>query len=404
MKCRFPVGHVGDFTIAVLLCETLTEHVGLLLHPYDDDDAEDPFHEMYYVGWDFDADSKTYKHVRLAYLGSDWYNLRFRNETFRAEWRDIYISNNNHRDKMDKFISWAPDRARGKSRPFRVPRHLIRSLRSLHLIPITGAPKSEEYSDDSVEFTLVGFMNTHTTVGEGFFIRLGLCAKRSDELLHLPHWATVYVVNDDTPSQKMLTDKNFTIISHDCETDHVEIWPNWTRDFGNTTRTVRLSFTRCVHNPITTRVVQVELIGSAYDNLRERSRGNLLARFKAVADVRRREVEEADAEEADAEEADAEEAETEEADSVVEPPRGSQGSLHPLTGHSTHSINDHSSRSTIPLPLALPSETHTSSVEGRASDHTDDGRRGVFTAKVKSFARLLSPRRVSDFTKSQTRP
>ena len=53
MKCRFPVAEVDGITIAVLLAETYDEHLGMILHPAEESELQDPTRKMYYIAWPF---------------------------------------------------------------------------------------------------------------------------------------------------------------------------------------------------------------------------------------------------------------------------------------------------------------------------------------------------------------
>ena len=259
MKCRFPIAEVDQFTIAVLLCETTTDHVGLLLYPAVDDEVQDPSRKMYYIGHGFETSSQSFRYVRLAHLGRDLYNLRFRGKTFRAEWRDIYIAAGNSASKNEVLIHWSTDRSTPMA--FRVPRHIIRSIWSLDLDPHSAILPA---TTDEPLHLVVAFANAHTKVGEGVRIHLGLCGR----VAHQPHWAGVEIDNAPALARDRPRGEEGAPW-HDCDADHIEEWPDWAREVGNAERTVRIAFARCPHNPRAHRRVltRIELAGEEFDAL-----------------------------------------------------------------------------------------------------------------------------------------
>ena len=277
MKCRFPIAKIDDFTIAVLLCETTSEHVGLILHPSNETDVQDVTRKAYYIGREITiSDTSVFRrYTRLVYLGNDWYNLTFRGKPIRAEWKNIYIQSGVDRDNTTDTLSyWIPDCV--PSLPFRIPRALFRSLVSLDLIPLTSVWRLRSNLDFS--HACVVFMNLHDTVGEGIVINLGLCGD-SEKMLYRTHWAKVYIHHQKDDELSEPPDEDV----HDCATDHIDDWPDWTREFGDAERTVRLSFSRCVHRPQATRVVHLELSGTHFEDLKQRPRGGFIgARYYPI--------------------------------------------------------------------------------------------------------------------------
>ena len=79
MKCRFPVVDLeGSYAMAILLCETWDQHVGLLLHAAPDTELQDPSRKKYYTGYAFSRSILGRpQSCRIAYLGSDLHNLQF---------------------------------------------------------------------------------------------------------------------------------------------------------------------------------------------------------------------------------------------------------------------------------------------------------------------------------------
>ena len=141
MKCRFPVAEVDGITIAILLAETFKEHLGLILHPAANHELQDPSLNLYCVGWLFEVNSQTNRFCRLAYLGNDLYNLRFRGKTYQARWRDLYIHasprETDEADPARRLLLFGPDGI--PDTPFRVPRWLIGALSALLTLATNAA-------------------------------------------------------------------------------------------------------------------------------------------------------------------------------------------------------------------------------------------------------------------------
>ena len=53
--------------------------------------------------------------------------------------------------------------------------------------------------------------------------------------------------------------------THVCAADHVELWPGFTKTFGDFDRTARLSFTPCQFAPEDTLLLHLELWGRVYE-------------------------------------------------------------------------------------------------------------------------------------------
>ena len=133
MKCRFPVAHVNGVTIAVLPCQDNGEYIGLLLHPGPNDNAQAPSRKLYYVSWSFSLSTRSeYWSGRLAFLGSDIDNLRFRGRAVTATWQDIHIAahppTTGRTDGAHLLQGFLPDVS---PTAFRVPRTLMQTLGTL---------------------------------------------------------------------------------------------------------------------------------------------------------------------------------------------------------------------------------------------------------------------------------
>ena len=259
MKCRFPIIEVGDLLIAVLLCETEDEHIGLFLHPSPGSETQDPMRRTFYTGYAFvDDQSGKGGLYRLATLGTDLYNLRFRGKTYQARWRDIYIhANPRDTDEFDavrRLLFFTPDTI--PNTPFRVPRWLIGSLSSLRIPPINSA---ESDSDGELKSTWVEFADVVEC--EGVRLWLGF-SKTPDGDGRLVHYAWAEPSRTET-----WNDEDW--VAHKCREDEdcVADWEGMTKDFGDSERTIRLSFAPCAFSPRTTLVLHVELKGTVYEKM-----------------------------------------------------------------------------------------------------------------------------------------
>ena len=273
MKCHFPVAEIDGVTIAVLLVETDKQHLGLILHPAEDIELQDPSRRMYYTTWSFEK-GQSFDQCRLAHLGDDLYNLRFRGKPLNATWRDVYIhafprTSDDQADPGHLVLHFAPDRAptRGRARdpaPFRVPRWLVGALFNLQMQPRTGAVLDSTTSTE----TWVEFTNYSTS--EKIRLQFGVCTSETSGARH--HWAWA-----DNRSLSTWT-RPWGKRGHDCATDHIDSWPDATRAFGDEERTIRLSFARCVHSPQHTRVVHLELKGRVYEEMQRNANFSIASR------------------------------------------------------------------------------------------------------------------------------
>ena len=259
MKCRFPIIEIGDLLIAVLLCETEDEHIGLFLHPSPGSETQDPMRRTFYTGYAFiDDHSGKGGLYRLATLGADLYNLRFRGKTYQARWRDIYIhANPRDTDEFDavrRLLFFTPDTI--PNTPFRVPRWLIGSLSSLRIPPINSA---EYDSDDELKCTWVEFADVVEC--EGVRLWLGF-SKIPDGGGRFAHYAWAEPSRTET-----WNDEDW--VRHKCreDEDRVADWEGMAKDFGDSERTIRLSFAPCSFSPVTTLVLHVELKGVVYEKM-----------------------------------------------------------------------------------------------------------------------------------------
>ncbi len=255
LECRFPVIESDGLTVAVLLCDNSREHIGLLLHP-SNFLIQDPSRKKYHIGHGFRTPSGGVAFARLISLGNDFYNLRLNGKTVTAEWRDIFIADSPPPIMRDVAPSLCyPLHGIVPAPPFRLPHWLIgrltlmgMELRPLHVAsrPVDGKPLEVSATFEDV------------IAREGLRVILGTCAQPQSPGAH---WAKVMLQHPGTWGQR-------TDFAHDCLEHHVDVWPGWTKDFGDAERTVRLSFSRCRLTPEHTLVVHVELQGTVYDAMK----------------------------------------------------------------------------------------------------------------------------------------
>ncbi len=256
MKCRFPIIESDGLTIAVLLCETRSEHLGLILHP-SKDRLQDTYRKKYCTGRAWKTPSGKPVILRLVSLGRDFYNLRIFDKPVTAEWRKIVIVDSPPPIDRDATLTLSY-RLHNISPhpPFRLPHWLIGRM-SLMGMELGTLHLDSEPADGKPLQAAAVFRDLEVT-GESIVLMLGTCIQ---PLSHRPpqRWAKAIPVSL-TGSIQGLDD-----FSHDCLDHHVDGWPCWTKEFGDSDRTVKLSFSRYRMNPESgTFVVHIELEGSVY--------------------------------------------------------------------------------------------------------------------------------------------
>ena len=261
LKARFPVAEVEGITVVVLLCETATIHLGLLLHEAEESELVDPSRTTFYVTWAFKRnDQDTHSLCRICYLGEDLYDLRFRGHTLKPVWRDIYIrSGPRYQESMEPshlVLRFTPDR--NPPFPFRVPRWTLSALSTMRIQPTTGTVSSSS-SPSASWHVWVSF--GHITRYEGFAIAFGLCKKAGQEGKPV-HWARA------TPRQfDNWSDFAWRKREHDCHEEHICDWTGMGKDFGPPDRRIRLEFAECPFAPATTLVLYLNLSGRVYEEM-----------------------------------------------------------------------------------------------------------------------------------------
>ena len=271
MKCHLPVAEVNEVTIAVLPCQFNGERLGLLLHPPPNDQTRGPSRKLYYVSWPFrEPTGSECEAKRLACLGSDDDNLRFRGKPVAAIWREIYIAahppTTGRRDGAHLLQEFVLDVA---PTVFRIPRTLMQTLGALEFLPTTMTVSWDPASKDTMVFAC-----HNIRLVESIHVLLGTCNKLSTEA-HPCHWACAGQQNIATWGQL------WPEYVHNCTTDHIADWRGGAHDFGDAERTIRLVFVPCTHAPERTLVLGVELVGSRYEEIQKNANIRLppLARY-----------------------------------------------------------------------------------------------------------------------------
>ncbi|KAM5545132.1 hypothetical protein V8D89_001243 [Ganoderma adspersum] len=252
LECHFPIIESDGLIVAVLLCDTSREHIGLILRP-SDDPVQDLSRKKYHTGGMFSI----HGFKRLILLGSDLYNLRLNGKPVTAEWRDVVIAEAPSPVKRDV----APSRCFAlhsitPAPPFRVPHWLLSRLAQvgMEMRPISVQSRPSNGMPLRVSASFEDIVST-----ECVELVLGTCVRTPGPPAH---WAKAF--------PRFAFELNLAdLLSHDCRQDHVMAWPEWTKEFGDEDRTVRLSFSRCRLNPEHTLVVHIELEGRVYGDMKE---------------------------------------------------------------------------------------------------------------------------------------
>ena len=262
MECHLPVADVDGVTIAVLLADhDKRNHMGLLLHPADENDLTDPNIEMYYTGWSLMEPEGGQRLCRIALLGDDLYNLRFRSQRLEPKWKNIVIRAWPHpgavHNVLHPFMLSGVDSVSMevlevmKGVPFSIPEWLVDSLNALSFFPVVGMTGSETAHRITLQFN-------ETTIGESLFIQLGVC------MTSRAHWAQANIVH----AGSNVPDYNEP--RHQCDGDHVDNWPDRQKVFESEGRRLKLTFVPCPHRPHSTRVLYLDLEGTVYEELQEK--------------------------------------------------------------------------------------------------------------------------------------
>ncbi|KAI0740644.1 heterokaryon incompatibility protein-domain-containing protein [Earliella scabrosa] len=267
LACRFPIIEVDGMTIAVLLCELLGSHLGLLLHP-SPNPIQDPRRRMYRTAYTFQLGDDRVD-SRLINLGNDYYNIWINGQRRTAQWRDICIEDSR---AMAGTVaeSLVQVNCIATVPPFRIPLWLIGRLTTIELqrvgVEVYSRPAAGA-NDTDTPMLIHLWCEKLTRPGEGIDFLLGTCIASSvaGSARTIPHWAKVVTRNQENWTFPM------DALRHQCNQHHVEDWPNGTKTFGDADRTVILSFRSCKLNPNTTLVMHVELEGRVYTEMKRRN-------------------------------------------------------------------------------------------------------------------------------------
>ncbi|KAI0800480.1 heterokaryon incompatibility protein-domain-containing protein [Fomes fomentarius] len=267
IECSFPVFEAGGVTVAILLCDNSHSHLGLLLHPTPDP-VQDPTRKMYCVGYGFKSEKGSI-FARIIAVGPDYYNIRFQGQPVVVEWRNICIQIHDPAVKASNNSTRINGRLKGlvtgidTEPPFRMPRWLLSRLSALYLWPYCAQlqPQSVPTESPLCTATAVTISCCNAQKKEAMYFHLGTCTScpaGGGWRRGMPRqWASVEIVygnNWDQPQNHL----------HRCADDHIEDWPDMTKEYAKDDRIVRLSFTHCKVSPKTTLVMCLELDGPAY--------------------------------------------------------------------------------------------------------------------------------------------
>ena len=262
VKCRFPIAELGDgYAVAVLLCNTEREHIGLLLHP-SNLPLQDPTKRRYNVGYAHRDSGGVRWLRRLLSLGGDIYNLTFNGKPIKAEWQDIYIVEGPPpaRDDRGLSLSYSLNSVTTGPPPFRVPRWIVRRLASLGMEDMSAVVECKPVNGKPF---LSSLMVENRQWQESLWIVLGTCTQRAVSATTdlQGHWAKAVAHYEANWGEEVK-------VGHDCAVHHIAAWPGRTKTFGDAERSIRLSFTPCRFAPDATLVLHLELDGDTYSRLR----------------------------------------------------------------------------------------------------------------------------------------
>ena len=254
MECRFPVGEVDGITIAVLLTETEDQHVGLLLFPAPADEALDPTRNLYYTSWTFTVPNGSRVTMKLALLGSDLYNLRFRGKPIHASWKTIYIRTRCDGPSDRSDVAWTIFKTPSLPAAFRLSRAAISGTAAMELTLRSGQLRCQDSESQPQVWHVFFFPET----AEQLEIMAGTCVASDNRRI----WAYVMMWHSETWG--LWEDHS----GHNCATDHIADWPHRTRVFGDKHEERRLTlwFTDCPHAPGAV-VFHLHLGGRIYEEM-----------------------------------------------------------------------------------------------------------------------------------------
>ncbi len=256
-----------DFALAVAVLavrdESTGSGIGLLLRRrrYKESKLRYP---RYHVGVAVKG-MREWMRLRYRMAQVEWaaHALSFGRTRIAAQWKQLYISHRAASRKPAPAPSTAPAAFR-----FVFPRWFAVELRKIGFEPDAPLPitrtDAHKLSDGG---GLARYTFTHGATGEAFRILIGQCGGSP--------WATANILpgasspEDATgpPALAQATPQPVVNLKpvFDCGKNGVNAWPNGTKTFGDSNRSVQLTFTRM--NEGATHLLDIRLSGRAYRNL-----------------------------------------------------------------------------------------------------------------------------------------
>ncbi|PIL33652.1 hypothetical protein GSI_04275 [Ganoderma sinense ZZ0214-1] len=257
-----------DFALAIAVLavrdESTGSGVGLLLRRrrYRESKLKYP---RYHIGVSVKG-MREWMSLRYRMAQVEWaaHALSFGQGAITAAWKQLYIS---HRAASRKPPR-PPSTAHAAFR-FVFPRWLPVELKKVGFEPDVPLPMTRTDVDKlSDGGALQRFTFIHRATGEAFRIQIGQCGGSP--------WATANII-PGVPSQPEDTAGPPAVVpaipqpsvnwkhGFDCGKNSVDAWPNGTKTFGDSNRSVQLTFTRM--NEGATHLLDIRLGGRAYRNL-----------------------------------------------------------------------------------------------------------------------------------------
>ena len=255
-----------DFALAIAVLavrdESTGSGVGLLLRRrrYKESKLKDP---RYHVGVAIKG-MREWMRLRYRMAQVEWaaHALSFGQSGITAQWKQLYISHRAASRKPER----SPSTAHAAFR-FIFPRWLAVELKKAGFEPDVPLPMTRadahKLSDGGL---LARFTFTHGATGEAFRIQIGQCGGSP--------WATANIIPGTSPQDaasppvvaQAASQPSVNLKSvFECGKNSVDAWPNGTKTFGDSNRSVQLTFTRM--NEGATHLLDIRLGGRAYRNL-----------------------------------------------------------------------------------------------------------------------------------------
>ncbi|KAI0763563.1 heterokaryon incompatibility protein-domain-containing protein [Trametes elegans] len=268
VHAHIPVIDALGLKIAVLFCFRHGEQLGLLLHKCRS--TPDPNRPLYHTCYSFGSlpdpsgAISSLDAYRLIPVGGTLDNLVLDGRRVTATWQHIFLAYRNQSPPLFVSIN------RSLESPFRVPQSLVMKLRTTYGFELWDSSGRYPLQNTSVwaghPARLVDFI--HDESGEAFQVWLGYCdaatssrLSRSHASRGRGHWAVAYPVTSTTPARPPP--------EHVCSSDHVSLWRDGTKTFGDIEGKVQLSFSTCrMSGDGRTQVLDIVLDGCIYLDLK----------------------------------------------------------------------------------------------------------------------------------------